>query len=228
MTMTNASIPADLLADWQRYLQQLPLVAILRGVTPGEVVDVASTLIASGFCLIEVPLNSPDALDSIAALAQASDISERALFGAGTVLNATAAAEVVSAGGRWIVSPNLNPAVGDVCHQHSLLWCPGVATPSEAFNAIDAGASALKLFPAEMISPPVVKAMRAVLQAHTTLLPVGGISPDNISEYVAAGASGFGIGSALYQPGGSLSELGWRADTFVRAWNQSGTVSAFS
>lgn len=196
-------------------LATLPLVAILRGLTPEEAPDIGAALVDSGFRLIEVPLNSPRPLDSIARLAQAFP---QALVGAGTVLSAEAVREVRAAGGQLIVSPNFDPAVVREAVALGLACLPGVLTPSEAFDALAAGAHGLKLFPAEMASPAVVKALRAVLPPGVPLLPVGGISPDNMGAYRAAGANGFGIGSALYRPGKTAEAVRASAQAFAAAW----------
>lgn len=196
-------------------LATLPLVAILRGLTPEEAPDIGAALVDSGFRLIEVPLNSPRPLDSIARLAQAFP---QALVGAGTVLSAEAVREVRAAGGQLIVSPNFDPAVVREAVALGLACLPGVLTPSEAFGALAAGAHGLKLFPAEMASPAVVKALRAVLPPGVPLLPVGGISPDNMGAYRAAGANGFGIGSALYRPGKTAEAVRASAQAFAAAW----------
>ena len=202
-------------AKFERALEQLPLIAILRGVTPEEAAAVAATLVASGWGLIEVPLNSPRPLDSIAALAQAFP---QASIGAGTVLTAAAVRDVSAAGGEMIVAPNFDADVVHEACRLGLVCLPGVATPSEAFAALAAGASALKLFPAEAIAPNVVKAWRAVLSPQTRLLPVGGITPANIAAYRDAGASGFGIGSALFKPGIDAATLRRHALQFAAAW----------
>ena len=167
--------------------------------------------------MIEVPLNSPDPLRSIALLTQQYP---QALIGAGTVLNAQQVQDVHAAGGRLIVAPHFNPAVVAQAIALNMVVLPGVATPTEAFAALDAGAHGLKLFPAEMLSPVTVKALRAVLPLDTALLPVGGITPDNMGAYRAAGASGFGLGSALYTPGRSAKEVHAQASAFVQTWRK--------
>ncbi len=196
-------------------MAQLPLIAILRGLTPDEAPAIGEALVSSGFAIIEVPLNSPEPLRSIAALTR---LFPQALIGAGTVLNARQVKEVHAAGGRLVVAPNFNPAVVAQALALNMVVLPGVATPTEAFAAIDAGAHGLKLFPAEMISPATVKALRAVLPASTALMPVGGITPDNMAPYRAAGANGFGLGSALYAPGRSAQAVLQQAQAFVRAF----------
>jgi 2-dehydro-3-deoxyphosphogalactonate aldolase len=201
---------------FQQALQTLPLVAILRGITPPESAPIAQALAQAGWHLLEVPLNSPQPLDSLAAMRQACP---HALVGAGTVLTAQAVREVHAAGGQLIIAPNFNPEVAAQARACGLLYIPGVATPSEAFAALDAGAHALKLFPAEMIAPAVVKALRAVLPATTPLLPVGGISVANMAAYRRAGASGFGIGSSLYKPGMELAHVHTQAQAFATAWH---------
>ncbi len=197
-------------------LQHLPLVAILRGVKPDEVEAIADAVYAEGFRVIEVPLNSPDALDSIARLARRMPAD--AVVGAGTVLSVQAVADVQAAGGRVIVMPHADVEVIRAAKARGLFCVPGAATPTEAFAAVHAGADAVKLFPAELITPTIVKAMRAVLPKALKLLPVGGITPDNMGPYVKAGAAGFGLGSALYSPGLTAAEVGQRARAFVAGW----------
>ena len=198
-----------------RAMDALPLVAILRGIKPSEVIATADALIAAGFRMLEIPLNSPDPYDSIAAAAQAYGAG--ALVGAGTVLSVDDVARVAEAGGQLIVAPNADPAVIGAARDRGMAVLPGVATPTEAFTALAAGADGLKLFPAEALPPAVVKAWRAVLPAATPLIPVGGITPDAMAAYLAAGANGFGLGSALYKPGQSASEVSQQAQPFVAA-----------
>ena len=196
-------------------MTQLPLIAILRGLTPAETPTIGQALVDSGFAIIEVPLNSPEPLQSIAALTARFPQS---LIGAGTVLNAQQVKDVHAAGGRLVVAPNFNPAVVAQALAMDMVVLPGVATPTEALAALDAGAHGLKLFPAEMISPATVKALRAVLPQDAALMPVGGITPDNMAAYRAAGATGFGLGSALYAPGRSADQVRSAAQKFVHAF----------
>ena len=196
-------------------LRQLPLVAILRGLTPAEAPAIGDALLEAGFRVLEVPLNSPDPLASIALLRQRC---AGALVGAGTVLTPRQVNEVRDAGGELIVSPNFDAAVVAETARLGLVSLPGVATPSEAFGALAAGASGLKLFPAEAASPAVVKAWLAVLPRGTALMPVGGIAPATMATWRAAGATGFGIGSALYKPGKSAAAVAEDARAFVAAW----------
>lgn len=204
--------PAD---TFDHYIAQCPLVAILRGITPDEAEAVGVALIEAGVRIIEVPLNSPDPLTSIARLA--GRFGEEALIGAGTVIDPQDVARVADAGGRLIVSPNTDAGVIGATVTAELVSAPGYFTPSEAFTAIQAGAHALKLFPAEAASPAVVKAQRAVLPSGVPLLVVGGITGEVMPTYLAAGASGFGLGSALYAPGRTAHDVGARARAFVAA-----------
>ncbi|MGH8803859.1 MAG: 2-dehydro-3-deoxy-6-phosphogalactonate aldolase [Polaromonas sp.] len=206
---------------FSKALQTVPLVAILRGLQPAEALPVGQALLSTGWTLIEIPLNSPRPLDSIAAMAGAYP---QALVGAGTVLTPEDVRNVQAAGGQLIVSPNFNPAVVREAVRLGMVCLPGVMTASEAFGALEAGATGLKIFPTEMITPAVVKALRAVLPAGTVVLPVGGITPDNMRPYLAAGANGFGIGSALYQPGMSAQDVAENAMKFIAAC--AGTIRA--
>jgi len=203
------------------WLTPLPLVAILRGLTPGEAVATGRAIVAAGFRMLEVPLNSPQPTDSIALLANA--LGQDVLVGAGTVMTPADVAAVAAAGGRLIVMPHADTAVIRAAKAAGLLCVPGVATPTEAFAALAAGADALKLFPAEQSAPAVLKAWRAVLPRAVPVLPVGGIAPDNMAPWVAAGAAGFGIGSALYAPGRSVDDTSQRARAFAQAWRNLST-----
>ena len=200
------------------HLAELPLIAILRGVAPDEAVAVGWALVAAGFRTIEVPLNSPQPLRSIEALAAA--LGEHALIGAGTVLDAADVEHIASVGGRLIVMPHADHAVIRAAKAQGLLCVPGVATPTEAFGALAAGADALKLFPAEALPPAIVKAWRAVLPTDVWLVPVGGITPESMAAYMAAGANGFGLGSALYQRGMDAAAVGARAGRFAAAFRE--------
>ena len=191
---------------------QLPLIAILRGLQPSEAVDVGAALQSAGFGLWEVPLNSPNPLQSIAAMRQTHpDV----LVGAGTVLTVQQVRDVHAAGGQLIISPNCNPAVIDESVKLGLISLPGVLTPTEAFTALAHGAHGLKIFPAELASPAVVKALLAVLPQGTGIYPVGGIAPDNMAPWLQAGAAGFGIGSALFKPGKTAAQVAADAVAFA-------------
>lgn len=201
--------------DFAVALSQCPLIAILRGITPNEAVPVGAALFDTGIRVIEVPLNSPAPFDSIARLANA--FGSTAIIGAGTVMAEIDVGNVAAAGGRLIVMPHADVEVIRAARKAGLIVTPGVATPTEAIAALKAGADALKLFPAEMITPAVVKALRAVLPKQALLIPVGGISEANIPAYRAAGASAFGIGSTLYSPGRSAAEVTRRAVALIAA-----------
>ena len=202
-------------------LAALPLIAILRGVDPREVEDIGAALVEAGFRIIEIPLNSPDPFRSIEILA--ARFGDRALIGGGTVMTADRARRVFGAGGRLVVMPHSDPEVIRAAKSGGA-WClPGVATPTEGFAALTAGADGLKLFPAEGIPPAIVKAWKAVFPAAVPLFPVGGIAPDTMAGYAAAGAAGFGIGSALYRPGITPEEVATRAAAFVAAWRAIGS-----
>ncbi len=196
-------------------LSALPLIAILRGLTPAEALPIGQALVSTGWTLIEVPLNSPQPLDSIAAMVSAFP---QAMVGAGTVLTPSDVRNVHAAGGQLIVSPNFNPAVVREAVRLGLVCLPGVMTATEAFAALDAGAAGLKVFPAEMATPVVIKALRAVLSASTVVMPVGGITPESMAAYLNAGANGFGIGSALYKPGMTADAVTANAIKFRAAY----------
>lgn len=202
--------------DLLQQAKAMPLVAILRGLTPAEAKPVGLALYASGFRTLEVPLNRPGALDCIAQLIEA--LPDDALVGGGTMLTVADVDAVYAAGGRLMVSPNCDVRV--IAHAASLgmLCAPGVATPTEAFAAVQAGAHALKLFPAEMVGHGGLKALRSVLPAGTPFWPVGGITPQSMGDWVKAGATGFGIGGQLYAPGTSADEILKRGKDFVAAW----------
>jgi 2-dehydro-3-deoxyphosphogalactonate aldolase len=202
----------------REYLKELPLIAILRGVTPAEALPVGQALAEAGLRIIEVPLNSPQPLHSIELLAR--ELGQRCLVGAGTVMSAAQVDEVANAGGRLIVMPHGDAAVIRAAKARAL-WCaPGIATPTEGFAALAAGADALKLFPAELLTPAVLKALRAVFPPEVLFLPVGGITPQNLAAYAAAGANGFGLGSALYRPGLTVAQVKANAQAFVVAWRE--------
>ena len=202
--------PSDVLRS---HLDQCPLVAIIRGVTPDEAEAIADAIFEGGIRIIEVPLNSPDPLRSIERIA--ARCGDRTLVGAGTVLRSEQVAEVKSAGGRIIVSPDTNCDVISAAARAGLVSCPGHFTPSEAFAAIRAGAHGLKLFPAEGATPAVLKGQLAVIPKEVPVLAVGGISPDNMQPWLDAGAAGFGLGSGLYKPGQSAAETLAKARAYV-------------
>ena len=195
------------------WMAQCPLVAIIRGVTPDEAEDIGTAIWEAGIRIIEVPLNSPEPLESIARLA--ARFGDGALVGAGTVLEPEQVAQVREAGGRVIVSPNTHPPVIEAAAAAGMVSLPGYFTPSEAFDALRAGAHGLKLFPAEGATPAVVKGQKAVLPKDVPLLAVGGISPDNMRPWLDAGADGFGLGSGLYKPGQSAEETAEKARAYV-------------
>lgn len=201
--------------DFAEARTRCPLIAILRGIRPDECVAVGAVLVEAGFTMIEVPLNSPTPFESITRLV--GEFGDRALIGAGTVLTPADADRVAEAGGRLVVAPNTNLAVIARAKEHGLVTMPGFATATEAFAALDAGADGLKLFPAEANPPAALKALGAVLPAGTLVFPVGSIAPEKMGAYWAAGARGFGIGSALYQPGAGLTEVARAARTFRSA-----------
>jgi 2-dehydro-3-deoxyphosphogalactonate aldolase len=195
------------------YVDQCPLIGIIRGVTPGEVDPIGDAIFEAGIRIIEVPLNSPEPLKSIEKLA--AKFGDRALVGGGTVLKVGDVANVRASGGRLIVSPNTNADVIAAATSQGLVSLPGYFTPSEAFAAIDAGATALKLFPAEGASPAVLKAQRAVIPTDVPIFVVGGVSPGNMQPWIDSGASGFGLGSGLYKPGQSAAEAAKKARAYV-------------
>ena len=200
------------------HLAACPLIAIVRGMRPDEADAVGEALFEAGIRIIEVPLNSPDPLSSIARLSAL--FAGRATIGAGTVLDPLDVARIADVGGRIIVSPGADPDVIAATVAAGLVSAPGYFTPTEAFAALKAGAHALKLFPAEAASPSVLKAQRAVLPKHVPILMVGGITPANMRNYLAAGANGFGLGSGLYSPGRSAADVAERARSYVAALTQ--------
>ena len=195
------------------FLRECPLIALIRGVTPGDAQATGEALFEGGIRIIEVPLNSPDPLRSIETIAKA--FGERALVGAGTVLDPADVPRVRDAGGRIIVSPDTNIEVVAAAAAAGLVSCPGYFTPSEAFAALRAGAHGLKLFPAEGASPSVLKAQKAVLPKDVPVMVVGGVKPDNMRPWLDAGAAGFGLGSGLYKPGQSAAETAEQARAYV-------------
>jgi 2-dehydro-3-deoxyphosphogalactonate aldolase len=201
--------------DLKQWLGRCELVAILRGVTPEEVVGIGTALERAGIAIVEVPLNSPQPIESIGRLAR--HFGDRMLIGAGTVMTPAEVAAIASAGGRLIVTPHAAEAVVRAARAHDMLACPGCFTPTEAFAMLAAGADALKLFPAEAASPAVLRSLRAVLPAGTALLPVGGIDAGNMAGWRAAGAAGFGIGSAIYKPGDSAGTVAGKARRLIDA-----------
>jgi 2-dehydro-3-deoxyphosphogalactonate aldolase len=205
-------------------LHRTGLVAILRGVTSSEVAEIGAALFAAGLRIIEVPLNSPDPLASIRILRDR--LPAECLVGAGTVVSPAQVDDVRQAGGELIVMPHSDPKVILAAKTARLAVMPGVATPTEAFAALDAGADALKMFPAELLGPAIVKAWRAVLPPDTALVPVGGITPEKLAAFIAAGATGAGLGSALYHPGATPADVAARASAFVDAWRQRFSVCA--
>ncbi|PTL85729.1 2-dehydro-3-deoxy-6-phosphogalactonate aldolase [Vitiosangium sp. GDMCC 1.1324] len=200
------------------YFEQLPLIAILRGLRPEDAVGVGRALVDAGFRILEVPLNSSSPMESIRRLVDA--FGSDCLIGAGTVLDPAHVREIAAAGGRLVVMPHGDPAVISAAKLAGMVCTPGVATPTEGFAALAAGADAIKLFPAEQLGPSVIKAWRAVFPRQTLMIPVGGITPDNLATYAAAGADGFGLGSALYAPGRGAEDVSVRARAFVEAWRR--------
>jgi 2-dehydro-3-deoxyphosphogalactonate aldolase len=197
-------------------MAQCGLIAILRGIKPDEAEAVGEVLYQAGFRIIEVPLNSPDPLTSIRQLRQALPLD--CMIGAGTVLDPAVCPDIARAGGEIVVMPHSDPAVIRAAKSAGMASCPGVATPTEAFAALAAGADVLKMFPAEQLGPHVLKAWRAVLPKDTALVPVGGITPTNMGAFAIAGARGFGLGSALYKPGSTAADVARQAKEFVAAW----------
>lgn len=202
--------------DFDAAFERCPLIAILRSIRPDEVEEIGEALVEAGFAIIEVPLNSPEPLESIRRLA--ARFAGRAVIGAGTVLEVGEVAAVAAAGGTLVISPNADRHVTAATVEQGLVSLPGIFTPTEAIAALDAGAAALKLFPAEAASPAMLKAMLAILPLATRVLPVGGITGPVLGQWCAAGAAGFGLGSAFYTPGMSPSDVSVRARDFIAAW----------
>ena len=205
-------------ARWRDALDTLPLVAILRGLRPSEALGVGECLIRAGFKILEVPLNSPDPFDSIKTMASA--FGTRAIVGAGTVLTVADVETLKAVGGEICISPNTNPDVIRRAKALGMISFPAFFTPTEAFTAVDAGADALKLFPAELAGPQGLKAMKAVLPRHVPVFPVGGVSADNMKDYLDVGAAGFGIGTSVFKPGDTAEIVYNKAKTLVDAWTK--------
>ena len=208
---------------FEAFLAKLPLIAILRGITPDEAVPVGRALAEAGFAIIEIPMNSPEPLVSIGRMSAA--LGHEYMVGAGTVTEPDWVPDIAAAGGRIIVMPHADVAVIKAAKAAGLACAPGIATPTEGFAALAAGADALKLFPAEALGPKTLAALRSVFPKETKFLPVGGITPANLAGYVAAGAAGFGLGSSLYRPGMSVAEVSENARSFVAAWRACGAKS---
>ena len=203
---------------WQSAIHDMPLIAILRGLSPESCLEIGHALINAGFKIIEVPLNSPKPYQTLSMLSE--EFGDKVIIGAGTVLQANQVDKLADTGCNLIIAPNLDLRVAKQTEQHNLIYCPGVLTPTEAFSAIEHGASGLKLFPAEMISPTIVRALCAVLPGDVPLFPVGGISPHHLYDYLQAGANGFGIGSAVFKPDYPASKVHAAAIEFVHAYQQ--------
>ena len=200
---------------WNEKFKEMPLVAILRGLSPEEAIDVSTVLVEAGIKILEVPLNSPNPLESISKMK--AHFMDQAIIVAGTVLTGEAAKQVHDNGGELIVAPNLNADVAAMSKKCGMIYCPGILTPTEAFNALALGADALKIFPADAHPPSYIKSIRAVLPRDTTIIPTGGVEPDTIATYYQVGANGFGAGSSLYKPGKSLNEIAEMAVKLVSA-----------
>ncbi len=205
---------------WDDVIARMPIVPIVRGVTPKDAVAIAEALFDAGLLCVEVPLNSPEPLKSIAAMRAALD--GRMLIGAGTVLTEVAVAEVADAGGQFVVSPNTDASVIAATKRAGMASLPGFFTPTEAFAALAAGADALKLFPAEAAGPATLKAIMAILPKGTRVMPVGGVSVDSMPDWRAAGAAGFGIGGSIYRPGDGADAVCERARAFAEVWQAPG------
>jgi len=212
------------LTSFISYSDRCPLVAILRGVRPEEVVAIGEALALTGFSIIEVPLNSPQPFDSIRRLAER--FGDEVLIGAGTVTDPEKVQEIADAGGRLVVMPHADGRVVTRAKALGLAAVPGFLSPTEGFAMLEAGADGLKLFPAEIAGPTGLKAMRAVLPKAVPVLPVGGITPDSLATWLPAGASGFGLGSALYKPGDDAVTVATRAEAFIAAQARAATAAS--
>lgn len=201
---------------WTTAVAEIPLIAILRGLQPDRAASIVRILYDAGIRIVEVPLNSPRPLNSIEAISK--EFGGKMVVGAGTVLAAADVDDVIAAGGRLIVAPNLDASVGARAVKRGAVWCPGIVTPTEAFAALRHGADALKIFPAEQVPPRVISALRAVLPSGATLVAVGGVTPETMADYYSAGTQGFGLGSALFRPEYSEIEITERATAFVGAY----------
>jgi 2-dehydro-3-deoxyphosphogalactonate aldolase len=206
------------------WLERCPLVAILRGIQPAEAESIGSALERAGICIVEVPLNSPRPLESISILSRS--FGNRMLVGAGTLTAPSQVAEVASAGGQLIVTPHADTSIVRAAKQGGLLAVPGFFNPTEAFALLEAGADALKLFPAEVLGPPMVKALRAVLPKSAILIPVGGVDSSNAASWLSAGAKGLGVGSSLYRPGDDAKAVEAKAKILMDAIRSYGKESA--
>jgi 2-dehydro-3-deoxyphosphogalactonate aldolase len=201
--------------DVRAWLARSPLVAILRGVQPSEVESICSALERAGISIVEVPLNSPRPLESISILSRR--FGDRMLIGAGTLTTPSQVDEVAAAGGRLVVTPHADTAIVRAAKGAGLFACPGFFNPTEAFALLDAGADAIKLFPAEVLGPPMLKALRAVLPASAVVIPVGGVDVDQVAPWMAAGALGLGVGSSIYRPGDGAAVVEARCRALVAA-----------
>jgi len=199
----------------KHFLDRCPLIAILRGVRPDEVIPICAALEAAGVAIVEVPLNSPDPLVSIGLLAE--NFGERLLIGAGTVMTPGQVEEIAGVGGRLIVTPHADPEIVRAAKRLKMVAAPGFFTPAEAFSLLNAGADAIKLFPAEGSNPAALRGMRAILPPGTLVIPVGGMAPETIGVWHEAGAAGFGIGSSIYKPGDTAEVVGRKAAALVAA-----------
>jgi 2-dehydro-3-deoxyphosphogalactonate aldolase len=197
------------------FLDRCPLIAILRGVRPDEVVPICAALEEAGVAIVEVPLNSPSPIQSISLLAE--NFGDRLLIGAGTVMTPAQVEEIAGVGGRLIVTPHADPEIVRTAKRLRMMAAPGFFTPAEAFSLLAAGADAIKLFPAEGSNPAALRGMRAIFPPGTLVIPVGGIAPDNIGMWHAAGAAGYGIGSSIYKPGDTAEIVGRKAAALVAA-----------